>query len=182
MSYTVLYQQGRQDALAALWSFPIIQIIKCNLMLIMSKLLMVMMRAVLMRWNIQLFPFDSAAPLTFSTFLMLYQHDSILKLVHYYLQTLQLKLTRMVAFSISFFIQWNFPFPQVYLTRTEGSSEGSISWKFDFAGAGLKIKSVSIMASSQTFHSGKVCWHLQAGPVTTEFTGGMITSQSRDSH
>ncbi|XP_031134400.1 peptide-N(4)-(N-acetyl-beta-glucosaminyl)asparagine amidase [Sander lucioperca] len=59
----------------------------------------------------------------------------------------------------------------VYIARTEGSSMGKISWKFDFALAGMKIKSVSIMASSQTFHSGKVCWHLQAGEITTEFSG-----------
>ncbi|XP_035537083.1 peptide-N(4)-(N-acetyl-beta-glucosaminyl)asparagine amidase isoform X3 [Morone saxatilis] len=59
----------------------------------------------------------------------------------------------------------------VYIARTEGSSMGRISWKFDFAPAGLKIKSLSVMASSQTFHSGKVCWQLQAGPITTEFSG-----------
>ncbi|XP_070777834.1 peptide-N(4)-(N-acetyl-beta-glucosaminyl)asparagine amidase [Enoplosus armatus] len=59
----------------------------------------------------------------------------------------------------------------VYVARTEGSSLGSISWKFDFAPAGMKIKSVSVMARSQTFHSGKVCWHVQAGQITTEFSG-----------
>uniref|UniRef100_A0A3Q4AJW4 Peptide-N(4)-(N-acetyl-beta-glucosaminyl)asparagine amidase n=1 Tax=Mola mola TaxID=94237 RepID=A0A3Q4AJW4_MOLML len=65
----------------------------------------------------------------------------------------------------------------VYIARTEGSSVGRISWKFDFAPAGLKIKSVSIMASSQTFFSGKVCWHLRAGHITTEFSGdGKMTS------
>ncbi|KAI3358849.1 hypothetical protein L3Q82_014735, partial [Scortum barcoo] len=59
----------------------------------------------------------------------------------------------------------------VYIARTEGSSMGRITWKFDFAPVGMKIKSVSIMASSQTFQSGKVCWHLQAGQITTEFSG-----------
>ncbi|XP_029298561.1 peptide-N(4)-(N-acetyl-beta-glucosaminyl)asparagine amidase isoform X2 [Cottoperca gobio] len=59
----------------------------------------------------------------------------------------------------------------VYIARTEGSSTGTISWKFDFAPAGMKMKSVSITASSHTFHSGKACWHLQAGPITTEFSG-----------
>uniref|UniRef100_A0A3Q2CPZ5 Peptide-N(4)-(N-acetyl-beta-glucosaminyl)asparagine amidase n=1 Tax=Cyprinodon variegatus TaxID=28743 RepID=A0A3Q2CPZ5_CYPVA len=58
----------------------------------------------------------------------------------------------------------------VYIARTEGSSVGRISWKFDFAPAGLKVDSVSIMASSQTFHSGRVCWSLRSGPVTTEFS------------
>ncbi|XP_038579993.1 peptide-N(4)-(N-acetyl-beta-glucosaminyl)asparagine amidase isoform X2 [Micropterus salmoides] len=59
----------------------------------------------------------------------------------------------------------------VYIARTEGASMGRISWKFDFAPVGMKIKSVSIMASSQTFHSGKMCWHMQAGQITTEFSG-----------
>ncbi|XP_026155560.1 peptide-N(4)-(N-acetyl-beta-glucosaminyl)asparagine amidase isoform X1 [Mastacembelus armatus] len=59
----------------------------------------------------------------------------------------------------------------VYIARTEGSSVGRISWKFDFAPAGMKIKSVSIMASSQTFHSGKVSWYLRSGHNTTEFSG-----------
>ncbi|XP_069575274.1 peptide-N(4)-(N-acetyl-beta-glucosaminyl)asparagine amidase [Brachyistius frenatus] len=59
----------------------------------------------------------------------------------------------------------------VYIARTEGSSVGRISWKFDFAPAGMKIKSVSLMASSETFHSGKVYWYLQSGPITTEFSG-----------
>ncbi|XP_030269017.1 peptide-N(4)-(N-acetyl-beta-glucosaminyl)asparagine amidase isoform X2 [Sparus aurata] len=60
---------------------------------------------------------------------------------------------------------------QVYIARTDGSSMGRISWKFDLAQADLKIKSVSVMASSQTFHSGKVCWHLQTGQITAEFSG-----------
>uniref|UniRef100_A0A4W6FP67 Peptide-N(4)-(N-acetyl-beta-glucosaminyl)asparagine amidase n=1 Tax=Lates calcarifer TaxID=8187 RepID=A0A4W6FP67_LATCA len=60
----------------------------------------------------------------------------------------------------------------VYIARTEGSSMGRISWKFDVAPVGMKIKSVSVMARSQTFHSGKVCWHLQSGQITTEFSGG----------
>ncbi|XP_068603441.1 peptide-N(4)-(N-acetyl-beta-glucosaminyl)asparagine amidase [Brachionichthys hirsutus] len=59
----------------------------------------------------------------------------------------------------------------VYVARTENSCVGRISWKFDFAPVGLKIKCVSVMAISQTFHSGKVCWHLQAGQITTEFPG-----------
>lgn len=77
-------------------------------------------------------------------------------------------------FSSCFFFFLLSPIFQVYLARTEGSSSGRISWKLDFAPAGLKIKSVSIMANSQTFHSGRVCWHSQAEQVTTEFTGGII--------
>lgn len=67
----------------------------------------------------------------------------------------------------------------MYIARTEGSSEGRISWKFDFSPVGLKIKSVSIMAASQTFQSGRVCWCLQAGPTTTEFSGGTITNTAQ---
>nr|XP_057903043.1 peptide-N(4)-(N-acetyl-beta-glucosaminyl)asparagine amidase [Doryrhamphus excisus] len=59
----------------------------------------------------------------------------------------------------------------VYIARTEGSSTGQISWKFDFAQTKLTIKSVSIRASSQTFHSGKVYWRLQSGSTTAEFFG-----------
>uniref|UniRef100_A0A3P8SBX4 Peptide-N(4)-(N-acetyl-beta-glucosaminyl)asparagine amidase n=1 Tax=Amphiprion percula TaxID=161767 RepID=A0A3P8SBX4_AMPPE len=62
---------------------------------------------------------------------------------------------------------WN----MVYIARTEDSSMGRISWKFDFASAGLKIKQASIIASSQTFHSGKVCWRLHSSQTTTEFSG-----------
>ncbi|KAK5855489.1 hypothetical protein PBY51_005587 [Eleginops maclovinus] len=59
----------------------------------------------------------------------------------------------------------------VYLARTEGSSSGKLSWKFDFSPVGMKVSSVSISASSQTFHSGNVCWILQAGESTTSFLG-----------
>ncbi|XP_041823223.1 peptide-N(4)-(N-acetyl-beta-glucosaminyl)asparagine amidase isoform X2 [Melanotaenia boesemani] len=59
----------------------------------------------------------------------------------------------------------------VYIARAEGSTVGRISWKFDFAPAGMKIESVSIMASSQTFHSANVCWHVRSGKTTTEFSG-----------
>ncbi|CAN9504156.1 unnamed protein product [Ophioblennius macclurei] len=59
----------------------------------------------------------------------------------------------------------------VYIARTEGSSVGRVSWKFDLASAGMKIKSVSVMTTSQTFHSGKVCWQLLSDQLTTEFSG-----------
>lgn len=67
----------------------------------------------------------------------------------------------------------------MYIARTEGSAEGRISWKFDFSPVGLKIKSVSIAAASQTFQSGRVCWRLQAGATTTEFPGGTATNTLR---
>ncbi|XP_077446972.1 peptide-N(4)-(N-acetyl-beta-glucosaminyl)asparagine amidase isoform X1 [Stigmatopora argus] len=59
----------------------------------------------------------------------------------------------------------------VYIARTEGSSTGQISWKFDLVPAKLNVKSISIKACSQTFNSGKVSWLLQSGIVTTEFAG-----------
>uniref|UniRef100_A0A8C8JB00 Peptide-N(4)-(N-acetyl-beta-glucosaminyl)asparagine amidase n=1 Tax=Oncorhynchus tshawytscha TaxID=74940 RepID=A0A8C8JB00_ONCTS len=46
----------------------------------------------------------------------------------------------------------------VYLARTEGSSSGKISWKLDCAPVRMKIKTVSVRACSQTFHSGTVRW------------------------
>ncbi|XP_021415900.2 peptide-N(4)-(N-acetyl-beta-glucosaminyl)asparagine amidase [Oncorhynchus mykiss] len=59
----------------------------------------------------------------------------------------------------------------VYLARTEGSSSGKISWKLDCAPVRMKIKTVSVRACSQTFHSGTVRWCLQSGQNTTEFSG-----------
>ncbi|XP_061884782.1 peptide-N(4)-(N-acetyl-beta-glucosaminyl)asparagine amidase isoform X1 [Entelurus aequoreus] len=59
----------------------------------------------------------------------------------------------------------------VYIARTEGSSAGQISWKFDFAPSELTIKSVSIKASSQTFNSGKVSWLLQSGLTKAHLVG-----------
>lgn len=67
----------------------------------------------------------------------------------------------------------------MYIARTEGSAEGRVSWKFDLSPAALKIKRVSIAASSQTFQSGSVCWRLQAGSTTAEFPGGTVTSSLR---
>ncbi|XP_067365174.1 peptide-N(4)-(N-acetyl-beta-glucosaminyl)asparagine amidase isoform X2 [Channa argus] len=67
----------------------------------------------------------------------------------------------------------------VYVARTEGSCVGTISWKFDVAPVGMKIESVSVMASSQTFHTGKVSWHLKSAQITTDFSGdGKIQSFS----
>ncbi|RVE66659.1 hypothetical protein OJAV_G00109890 [Oryzias javanicus] len=59
----------------------------------------------------------------------------------------------------------------VYIARTEGSSVGRVSWKFDFAPAGMTIRSVSIKVSSETFHSGKVRWHIQAGHESQDIPG-----------
>ncbi|KAJ7991465.1 hypothetical protein DPEC_G00284140 [Dallia pectoralis] len=59
----------------------------------------------------------------------------------------------------------------VYLARTAGSLLGKISWKLDCASAGMTIKTVTVRACSQTFHSGTVRWSLQSGQYTTEFSG-----------
>lgn len=59
----------------------------------------------------------------------------------------------------------------VYIARTEGSSTGKISWKFDFSSVGTKIKSATVIANSQTFNSGSVCWKLESGQTITEFSG-----------
>ncbi|XP_051520399.1 peptide-N(4)-(N-acetyl-beta-glucosaminyl)asparagine amidase-like isoform X2 [Myxocyprinus asiaticus] len=59
----------------------------------------------------------------------------------------------------------------VYLARTEGSSSGRISWKLDCAPAGMKIKTASVKAFSQTFHSGHVRWSLSSAQTTIEFPG-----------
>uniref|UniRef100_A0A3P8WDZ6 Peptide-N(4)-(N-acetyl-beta-glucosaminyl)asparagine amidase n=1 Tax=Cynoglossus semilaevis TaxID=244447 RepID=A0A3P8WDZ6_CYNSE len=59
----------------------------------------------------------------------------------------------------------------VYIAHTEESSTGQISWKFDLATVRMKIKSVSIMACSHTFHEGKVRWYLQSSNCPTEFSG-----------
>lgn len=59
----------------------------------------------------------------------------------------------------------------VYIARTEGSTLGRVSWKFDCASVGMKIKTAFIRACSHTFHSGKVRWSLCSGQNITEFSG-----------
>ncbi|TRY74150.1 hypothetical protein DNTS_004221 [Danionella cerebrum] len=59
----------------------------------------------------------------------------------------------------------------VYLARTEGSTHGKISWKFNCSSVGLKIKCVSARVFSQTFHSGRVCWSLHSAGTTLDFPG-----------
>ncbi|RXN34451.1 peptide-N(4)-(N-acetyl-beta-glucosaminyl)asparagine amidase [Labeo rohita] len=67
----------------------------------------------------------------------------------------------------------------VYLARTEGSSFGKISWKFNCAPVGMKIKSASVRAFSQTFQSGSVRWSLHSAETTVEFPGdGELHSSS----
>uniref|UniRef100_A0A2K6EN19 Peptide-N(4)-(N-acetyl-beta-glucosaminyl)asparagine amidase n=1 Tax=Propithecus coquereli TaxID=379532 RepID=A0A2K6EN19_PROCO len=62
---------------------------------------------------------------------------------------------------------WN----MVYLARKEGSSFAYISWKFECGSAGLKVDSISIRTSSQTFHTGVVQWKLQSDAARVDLTG-----------
>ncbi|KAM9434363.1 peptide-N(4)-(N-acetyl-beta-glucosaminyl)asparagine amidase isoform 1-T1 [Clarias gariepinus] len=59
----------------------------------------------------------------------------------------------------------------VYLTRTEGSLSGRLCWRIVCAPVGMTIKSVSVRAVSQTFHSGAVHWRLRSPQSTFEFPG-----------
>ncbi|XP_072303452.1 peptide-N(4)-(N-acetyl-beta-glucosaminyl)asparagine amidase [Eucyclogobius newberryi] len=63
----------------------------------------------------------------------------------------------------------------VYLARTEGLSTGKVSWRFDISPTEMKIKSVTVTAKSQTFHSGTVCWEAQSGQTSTKFSGDGTT-------
>lgn len=62
---------------------------------------------------------------------------------------------------------WN----MVYLCRTVGSSRGRVSWRVDLSVVGMKARSVTVTAHTQTFESGSVLWRIQSGPITEEFTG-----------
>ncbi|KAF6313197.1 N-glycanase 1 [Rhinolophus ferrumequinum] len=62
---------------------------------------------------------------------------------------------------------WN----MVYLARKEGSSYAYISWKFECGSVGLKIDSISIRTSSQTFQTGTIQWKLQSDTAQVELSG-----------
>ncbi|XP_061111437.1 peptide-N(4)-(N-acetyl-beta-glucosaminyl)asparagine amidase isoform X2 [Conger conger] len=62
---------------------------------------------------------------------------------------------------------WN----MVYIARTEGSRSGKISWRFDCGPAGLRMRTVKVRATGQTFQSGSVCWRMCSGQDTIEFPG-----------
>ncbi|XP_036864484.1 peptide-N(4)-(N-acetyl-beta-glucosaminyl)asparagine amidase isoform X2 [Manis javanica] len=71
---------------------------------------------------------------------------------------------------------WN----MVYLTRKEGSSCASISWKFECGSVGLKVDSISIKASSQTFQTGTVQWKLRSDTAQVELAGDKTLHSYRD--
>ncbi|CAL8371462.1 unnamed protein product [Boreogadus saida] len=59
----------------------------------------------------------------------------------------------------------------VYIARTEGSPCGTLSWRFDCADVGGRMKAVSVTTHSQTFNSGTVVWRMCSGQAVTEFLG-----------
>ena len=64
------------------------------------------------------------------------------------------------------------PSLQVYLARKEGSSYAYISWKFECGSVGLKVDSISIRTSSQTFETGTVQWKLRSDTAQVALMGG----------
>ncbi|KAJ8267369.1 hypothetical protein COCON_G00125410 [Conger conger] len=48
---------------------------------------------------------------------------------------------------------------------------GKISWRFDCGPAGLRMRTVKVRATGQTFQSGSVCWRMCSGQDTIEFPG-----------
>ncbi|KAK2498168.1 hypothetical protein MC885_021728 [Smutsia gigantea] len=71
---------------------------------------------------------------------------------------------------------WN----MVYLTRKEGMSCACISWKFDCGSVGLKVHSISIKASSQTFQTGTVQWKLRSDTAQVELPGDKTLRSCHD--
>ncbi|PIO33824.1 hypothetical protein AB205_0098050 [Aquarana catesbeiana] len=49
---------------------------------------------------------------------------------------------------------------QVYLARKEGTTLAKIGWKVECASTGLRVESISVRTSSQTFESGTINWKL----------------------
>ncbi|XP_032716878.1 peptide-N(4)-(N-acetyl-beta-glucosaminyl)asparagine amidase isoform X3 [Lontra canadensis] len=62
---------------------------------------------------------------------------------------------------------WN----MVYLARREGSSYAYISWKLECGSVGLKVDSISIKTSSQTFQTGTIQWKLRSEAAQVELSG-----------
>ncbi|XP_074051785.1 peptide-N(4)-(N-acetyl-beta-glucosaminyl)asparagine amidase [Macrotis lagotis] len=68
----------------------------------------------------------------------------------------------------------------VYLARKEGSSSGYISWKFEFGSVGLKVDTISIRTSSQTFTNGKIEWKLHSDSAHVQLAGDKSLHSYRD--
>ncbi|XP_036999905.2 peptide-N(4)-(N-acetyl-beta-glucosaminyl)asparagine amidase isoform X1 [Artibeus jamaicensis] len=71
---------------------------------------------------------------------------------------------------------WN----MVYLARKEGSSSACISWKCECGSVGLKVDSVSVRASSQTFETGAVQWRLRSDTAQVVLLGDKILRSYHD--
>ncbi|XP_031442513.1 peptide-N(4)-(N-acetyl-beta-glucosaminyl)asparagine amidase [Clupea harengus] len=59
----------------------------------------------------------------------------------------------------------------VYLARTEGSGSGRVSWKLDCAAAGMRIKTATVRAHTQTFESGSASCSVCSGQTSIAFPG-----------
>ncbi|XP_043823945.1 peptide-N(4)-(N-acetyl-beta-glucosaminyl)asparagine amidase [Dromiciops gliroides] len=68
----------------------------------------------------------------------------------------------------------------VYLARKEGSSSAYISWKFECGSVGLKVDTISIRTSSQTFTNGKIQWKLRSDSTQVELAGDKSLHSYRD--
>ncbi|XP_036617104.1 peptide-N(4)-(N-acetyl-beta-glucosaminyl)asparagine amidase [Trichosurus vulpecula] len=68
----------------------------------------------------------------------------------------------------------------VYLARKEGSSSAYISWKFECGSLGLKVDTISVRTSSQTFTSGRVQWKLRSDSAQVELPGDKSLHSYRD--
>ncbi|CAK6435699.1 unnamed protein product [Pipistrellus nathusii] len=71
---------------------------------------------------------------------------------------------------------WN----MVYLARKEGSSHAHISWKFDCGSVGLKLDSITVRTSSQTFQTGTIQWKLRSDTAQVELSGDKILRSYHD--
>ncbi|XP_034849454.1 peptide-N(4)-(N-acetyl-beta-glucosaminyl)asparagine amidase isoform X2 [Mirounga leonina] len=71
---------------------------------------------------------------------------------------------------------WN----MVYLARREGSSYAYISWKFECGSVDLKVDSISIRTSSQTFQTGTIQWKLRSETAQVELSGDKTLHSYRD--
>nr|KAF6335546.1 N-glycanase 1 [Pipistrellus kuhlii] len=71
---------------------------------------------------------------------------------------------------------WN----MVYLARKEGSSHAQISWKFECGSVGLKLDSITVRTSSQTFQTGTIQWKLRSDTAQVELSGDKILRSYHD--
>ncbi|XP_040208947.1 peptide-N(4)-(N-acetyl-beta-glucosaminyl)asparagine amidase isoform X1 [Rana temporaria] len=56
----------------------------------------------------------------------------------------------------------------VYLARKEGTTLAKIGWKVECASTGLRVKSISVRTSSQTYESGSINWKLYSADTQVD--------------